>query len=124
MNRDDKDREFFAISRAVLTDAIAGNVLRPDGSVARCSYSTLLFESAPATVTLSSFFPPRPAGDLPPEAYLRFLLWPDEPGPRPRGLFNVAFRGGEGWMLYGDQEYHPATGYSAELARLNRQECR
>ena len=118
MNRHDRDREFCAVAKLVLADAAERNVLASDGHTISCSYSTVLLESVPALVTLYSFLPPRPVGDLPPEAYLRFVLWPGEPRPRPTGKFNVAFRENRGWVLYGDQDYRRTTGRSAELARL------
>ena len=120
MSRDEDDRELYALVRLILADAEARNVLRPDGRAKRCSYSTVLVEGVPAMVTLSSFFPPRSAGDMPPEAYLQFVLSPDGSSPRPKGYFNVAFRVDRGWMLYGDQEYRRDAGRSAELTRLIR----
>ncbi len=118
MNHEERDQQYFAIIRSILADAVARGVLSDDGQATRCNYKAMLPGSIPAEVALSSFIPPRPAGDLPPEAYLKFRLWADEPRPHARGYFNVAFRADRGWMLYGDFDYHSVRTRAADLERL------
>jgi hypothetical protein len=124
MNRDQRDRQHFAIVRAVLADAVTRGVLSEDGHGTRCCYRTLLPGNIPADVTLSLFLRPRPAGDLPPEAYLKFELWPDEPRPRPHGHFSVAFPGDRGWTLYGDYNYRAVVKRTEALEDLVKETLR
>ncbi len=118
MTREQRDREQLAIAKAVLADATNRNVLSADGVAIRRTYSTVLPGNVPAEVELSSCLPTPPAGDHPPEAYLKFRLWPKEPRPRPRGYFNVVFRKEQGWMLYGDFNYQSVRTRSANIEKL------
>jgi len=104
MTREEKDRDFFAIAKAILADAVHWGILRDDGEAARCSFSTVLGDNSSVRVTITSYIPPRPAGDLPPEAYLRFEMAPNGSKPTRKGCVNVAFRYDRGWALYGDFE--------------------
>lgn len=112
-----REREFWAIARAVLDDALSRGILSSHGEALRGDFSTVLRGHVPAKVTVS-FLPPRPAGDLPPEAYLRWTLWPDETGPRPRGYSSVMFDLDRGWNFYGDDDYCRVVARSADLKPL------
>ena len=100
-----REQELWAISKAVLADALAYCLLLPNGEALRSGCSTVLPGGIPADIWVSSFIPPRPAGDLPPEAYIRWTLWPNDPSPRPNGYINVAFRPDRAWQLTGHTHY-------------------
>lgn len=112
-----REREFWAIIKAVFADALSRGVLSANGEAIRGKYSTILKGNTPANVTVT-FIPPRLAGDLLPEAYFRWTLWPDETGRRPQGYFNVAYRSGWGWILYGDYEYRRVVARATDLTSL------
>lgn len=112
-----REREFWAIIKAVFADALSRGVLSSDGQAVRGEYSTILQGNIAANVTVS-FIRARPAGQLLPEAYFRWTLWPDEGGRHPKGFFNVAYRSGWGWILYGDYEYRRIVARTADLAPL------
>lgn len=117
MNNRMREQEFWAIAKAVLVDALSRGVLSPHGEAMRGKYLTILRGNIPAEVKVS-FLPPRPAGDLSPEAYLHWTLWPHEAGRHPKGYFNVAYRPHMGWCFYGHDEYRRVMARAADLTPL------
>jgi hypothetical protein len=103
-HRERKEQEFWNVAKAIIGDAVARGILRDDGEAVRCSFSTVLADNSSVRVTISSYIPPPPAGDLPPEAYLRFEIAPSGSKASRKGCVNVAFRCDRGWVLYGDFE--------------------
>ena len=112
-----RDREFWAIAKTILADPVALEVLSRHGHASYDGFSTILSGLIPAEITVLFLSPP-PSGNVPPEVYLYWTLWSNEPGRHPHGHFCVTWRTDSGWKYSGDEKYRRVAARADALRQL------